>query len=456
MKNNFLSVSSMPMTKWGGGSQAGINTKPFIRHMAANFLLACVAGGLVLISLTDLPLFSMFLVDLIFSLYLCSIFSQKTRLLFLLHPFVMLLSNQFYEVSFLELGDGDAYRVVVEQYIDNPALIASVFESFGMIGAFKFLSLGILPVYAIPKYLYVAPESGVYYLWQGVFHVTLVALCVTLAKAWKVFRLDYLLAISLFAAVSPTFYKVGIAPTRHIVTFAAVFLFYISFVALFQRFSIGRLAGVLAAVALVAISKFPLFIPIIIFGGYYTIFERKGGGTLKKFIFFIILIAAALIGFDEFFSKVVEYQENSSSGAATFSGLVNIPLIGMFFKYLYALLAPFPWHEAPLFVETLFGGNYFLFFMSMLSSLTGIYFFARLIRYWKPLVKHYSDIRPPIVFGLIMSSSILFGSTGFQMYLMIYYPFFAPLFLIQSYRLSFWFPVFFVAVVEAVYGMASL
>jgi len=88
----------------------------------------------------------------------------------------------------------------------------------------------------------------------------------------------------------------------------------------------------------------------------------------------IVILGFIGLGHDEFFSKLMEYSENSATGAASFSGLVNIPILGIFFKYLYALLSPFPWQNATTYIETTYGGNAFLFFMHMLSSLSGIYF----------------------------------------------------------------------------------
>lgn len=430
-------------------------TKSLTTINAVQFFITCFIGYLLLIGLTDLPRVSIFAVDLFFSLYLSSIFGQKVRYIFLLHPFILVISSQFFTVPFLQLGDGPDYRVVVDQYI-GPAGLDGIFESFSMLNAFKYMSLGVAPTFAIPDYLYVSSESDVYYIWQGCFHVILVAACVTLSKAWRVIQDDHLLSIALFAVVSPSFFDLGVAPTRHIVTFIAVFLFYISFVALNQRFSIYRLTGLLVAVALIIISKFPLIIPIIIFCVYYSFFEQGHVSIFKKLLVVLALIGAIGLGYGEFLAKIIEYSEISSTGAATFSGLVSIPVLGMFFKYLYALLAPFPWQHARSYIETIYGGNEFLFVMHMLSSLSGIYFFLRLVLYGKPLLLNYPEIRPLIIFGLIMSTSIIFGATGFHTYLLIYFPFFAPLLTCKRYRLSFMSPFVFVIFVETVYTIASL
>ena len=55
------------------------------------------------------------------------------------------------------------------------------------------------------------------------------------------------------------------------------------------------------------------------------------------------------------------------------------------------------------------------------------------------------------MFGVIMSLSILIGATGHHVYILIYFPFFAPIFSVRDCRIYWWSPLGFVAVVEAVY-----
>jgi len=153
---------------------------------------------------------------------LSSIFSQKIRYIFLLHPIILLLSSLFYSVPFLQLGDGEAYQIVVDQYSESAGFL-EMFGSFKLLDAFKYMSLGVAPVYLVPIYFYGNPASSIYYLWQGLYSVILIAISVTLAKSFAVIRNEYLLMIALFAVVSPSFYDLGAAPTRHTVTFISVF-----------------------------------------------------------------------------------------------------------------------------------------------------------------------------------------------------------------------------------------
>lgn len=427
-------------------------------YMASWFFIICLAGYFVLIELTDQPHFAMFVVDLLFCFYLCTIFTHKLRYLFLLHPFIMVISSQLFSVPFMALGDGPAYKSVIDSYIYNPDILLTAIQDLGLVGTVKYASLGIAPVFGIPYYLYNNPDSNVFYLWQGCFHVILVAVCATLARVWKIARVEYLLVATLYAVVSPSFFELVVAPTRHVVTFASVFLFYISFMAISQKITIGRLAGLITAVVLVFISKFTLLIPILIFSTYYTLFVKAKNSISmsRKILIALIIFVVLVFAYGIFAEKISEYGETSLSGANTFSGLVAIPILGMLFKYLYALLAPFPWHDAPVFIDTIYGGNYLMFVMHMFSSLFGIYFFAWILIYWKPLLKQYSELSAMVMFGFIMSLSILKGSTGFHVYLLIYFPFFAPLLLIKRYHLSYLIPVVFVIIVEGVYALALL
>lgn len=427
------------------------------KKITLKLTFTCLICFCLMFFLRDFPRISIFFTDLIFCVYLCSIFRQNIRFLFLLHPFILIICSLFFTTDFLELGDGKSYQTVVLQYTSdiNSNPIDSLFESFGILGAFKYMSLGVAPIIVIPNYLYGFPESYVYYLWSNCFSIILITLCATLAKAWAIMRDKYLLMIVLFAAVSPSFFDLGHAPTRHIVTFNAVFLFYISLIAIMQRFSFFKLVVFLVSILLVIISKFPLLIPMLIFCGYLLIMGGKIKLSAKNFFIFLFFVAAFIIGFSEFFGLVVTYMQNSSGGANTFSGMANIPIIGIAFKYLYALLAPFPWQFAPIFIATNYGGNSLLFIMHTLSSITGVYFFMRLILYGKQLLKNFPEIKPSIMYGLIMSLSITLGETGFHSYLLIYFPFFAPLFAIKRYQLSFFFPVLFILITEVFVTIAS-
>jgi hypothetical protein len=105
-----------------------------------------------------------------------------------------------------------------------------------------------------------------------------------------------------------------------------------------------------------------------------------------------------------------------------------------------ALFSPFPWYSFKLHYN-IYGGNILLFGCHILSSLTGVYFFSRLLLSWKKILFHRNESTNLIIFGSVMSISIILGHTGFHGYLSIFFPFFVPFLLDKKNNLSFLFPL---------------
>lgn len=151
-----------------------------------------------------------------------------------------------------------------------------------------------------------------------------------------------------------------------------------------------------------------------------------------------------------FYQTTLDYEETGKLGAATFSGLAQLPIIGWVVKYVYALLAPFPWSEAPFFIAGTYAGNGLLFFMHVLSSLAGLYLILVVILRWRAIWACDTELKQMITYGVIMSLSILKGAVGFHSYLLIYFPMFAPLLIIRRFRINPLMPVGFVVFLEMI------
>ena len=170
----------------------------------------------------------------------------------------------------------------------------------------------------------------------------------------------------------------------------------------------------------------------------------------------MLALALALFFADFFLTKLNEYKEISQEGAKTFGFLATIPVLSFFGKFVFALLSPFPWYKAADHIDEIYGGNALNFVMHVLSALTGIYFFTRIIFNARSLARTYPDVKLPIVFGLIMSLSILGGAVAFHSYLVIFFPFFAPLFALSRYRVPWTIPLGIAVGCEALYMVSIL
>lgn len=429
-----------------------------VRAMAVATLLAHIKliilaalGFVVLFIFADAPYAAILMLDILLCTYLVSLFKSKYRYIFFLHPLILFISSQLFSTPFLQAGDGEAYRGVVASYLNTRDLtfnISGLFSDFSTLDFFKYTSLGVVPTFAVPEFFFNKPADGVYYVWQGTFHVFLCALVVTLARTWRVLDGKYLYSMALFAVVSPTFFELGTAPTRHLVTFVGVFLLFITHLAVVQRLTVTRAMWFAVAVMLVLISKAPLLAPYMIFVTVDLFFIRRIKLNAKGALFVGLLALGALLMGPYLYDTTLAYEQTGKEGAATFSGLTQLPIIGWIVKYIYALLAPFPWSEAPTYIATIYAGNGLLFFMHTLSSLTGLYLFSVVIMKWRAILASDTELKQMVAFGLIMSLSILKGSTGFHGYLSIYFPLLAPLLAIRRFQINPLLPIGFVVFLE--------
>jgi hypothetical protein len=164
--------------------------------------------------------------------------------------------------------------------------------------------------------------------------------------------------------------------------------------------------------------------------------------TLGLLIFSLLTISSYL------FETTNAYKEIGEMGGKSFGGSVNIPIIGWIIKYIYAFLAPFPWTESPIYIDNNYTGNWLLFCMHVLSTLTGLYLFFIVILKWRAILSSDIKLKQLVAFTLIMSLSILKGSTGFHGYLSIYFPMLAPLFTIKQLQINPMLPIYFVIILE--------
>ena len=405
--------------------------------------------------------FSILLINFLLCSYLASIFKSNYRFLFYINPIILFVAGQFFEQPFLERGDAAGYLNVLQEYYNfernnfSENFLIDIFEFYGLIGFFKYISLGALPIFAIPKYFFFNPNDLDFYLWEGTFHVLLCTLTATICRHYNLIKDEYLLTISLFSIISPSIFDLGLTPTRHILTYSSIFLLYISYLAITQKVSISRIILFTISIALMLASKAVLLIPFLAFVCFDFFFLRKTKlSTINLIIIAILLllIISAGIIFEEAISS---YEEISVTGGATFSGLTQIPVFGWVVKYIYATLAPFPWSRAEHHISTIYGGNWFLFLMHTLSSIIGMYFLLCFALKYKEINNCENDIKRLFLFGAIMSLSILKGSTGFHVYLLVYYPFFSPMIIIKSLRLNILLPIGLIALLEFFLIVAS-
>lgn len=423
------------------------NYRLFLRLLGV-FALSCLLFSLLLGS----PFVAILSSNIIFCLHVAFLFRSRYRLLFLVQPAILVFASQLFDTPFLMLGDGPSYYKTVAQYVDFTTLSFQgerLVSGLTILGFLKYASLGVAPIYVVPEFIYGNPSDAVYYLWQGTFHVILCSIIFTIACAWRVLPERYLFVMALFSIVAPSFFDLGSAPTRHIVTYSGVLLTFLSYAALVKNISLGRVLGLVIGVILILISKAPLLIGVLLFVFIDQVGIFGVRFDLRRMLMLVLGLLGLFVAGDYFLESIEAYRATEATGAATFSGYTQLPVVGYVVKYIYALLSPFPWSDAPIFIEGNYGGNWLLFVLHMLSSFTGVYLFLIVIFRAKKIFSCDPELTRTLLYGLAMSVSILKGSTGFHTYLLIYFPFLAPLLLYKEFRLSVLAPFWVILPLEA-------
>lgn len=403
--------------------------------------LAIVTSIFLSMLLGSAPALLFLIIDLLFSIVIFLTLSSKWRIIALFHPFLILFFSLFYTQSFLELGDGPAYELTVSSFLDTKSFSINydswVFRD-NLLNIFKTAGFGVVPTYLIPDFIsgYAIPID--YYYCQSAIHVFLVAVAASLSKSWKSVSQDNLDIIILYSVIGPSFFELGLAPTRHYVTFFSILLFFVSFMALVKLVTLPRIFGILLSIFLVLISKAVLMAPLLLFVVAHFTLSRTEGKMSTALLGLASVVVGAIILGPYLLSKFRDYAGGVAIGETGSMGyLVIIPVVGQILKLLFALLSPFPWYKMGYFVDFGYGGNWPLFVVHMTSSLVGLHLFISIAMKWTEIYRSPDiELRNTVIFGLIMSASIFGGATGFHAYILIYFPYLMVIVKNKNYQAS--------------------
>ena len=341
------------------------------------------------------------------------------------YPIVVYIASNFFDLDFLSLGDGHAYyREYIKYFVNNYD-----FNEVNSINSFldylKSANFGIVPFYHIVNGYIENQGSDVYFSLQATYYLALMCIAILLAYSEEKKYLEAFKVVSASCIFLPFVFEILSAPTRHVVTLVAGFLIYFSYKNIKAKLNFYNIIVFFIAIFLLLISKailIPFFVIFIIIDLYFY------GKTSKKriLIFSLILLIIIAINFELLMNYVFKYSEISETGANTFSSLSNIWLIGWVIKYIYAILSPFPWITDTYALDLIYGGNIILYIIHIFSSLLVLYLFICIVFEFTNIYFINKDASNSILYGLVMSSSILFGATGFNIYLIIWVPFLLP------------------------------
>jgi hypothetical protein len=403
--------------------------------------------------LRQAPAFLFITIDTLFCFVIFFSLSSPWKFIVFLHPILILFFGSFYSQSFLEQGDGPAYEQAIANFLDTKNLYID-YDSWMLRGdiltIFKTVGFGVIPTYLIPDQISDNLEPIDYYYWQSAFHIILVSIATCFARSWKSVSCENLDILILYSAVGPSFFDLGLAPTRHFVTFFSVLLFFVSFMAATKSLTTSKVITIAISILLILISKAVLMGPLLLFVIVFFALKRSAGKKSTALIGITSALFGAIVLGPYLLLKFRDYAGGVAVGATGSMGyLVALPVVGQILKLLFALLSPFPWYKADYFVNFGYGGNWPLFIMHIASALIGMHLFISIAKNWLEIYNSADvELRTSVIFGLIMSASILGGATGFHTYILIYFPYLMLIIKEKRYQTSFFLAVLATAVLN--------
>ncbi len=396
-----------------------------------NWLGVILVSGLLLAGLRHFPVVATLLVTTLLCASCTRQLATPAANWAYAYPVVCyLLSQQFRAYSFFDIGDGPAYFAVVDYLL--PRLqrtgldgLANLLTAAGP----KYLNLGFLPTAFLPVFFFDNPDSVTYQLAQACLHVALVSLLLCLTTRWNVIAQTYRTPVFLFMLVSPGYLALVAYPTRHHILSFGIFLLFISFEACLEKRTIGRLFSLAAAFVILFFCKAGL-LPLTLLYGLFRLYQPN---QLLRNLIVISLVVSAIFLIFPYLSGLYD-PRYATETIGVFRGAWLGPLLPVY-KYVMAIVSPFPYYKYGLMVNTIaYGGNWLLLGLFVPAGIVGLWLFCRLLLNPRILWAHDADTKRLFAYGGIMSLSILGGSTGFLMYILVYMPFFAPLFIIDKGR----------------------
>jgi hypothetical protein len=377
----------------------------------------------------------------------------RKRWLLLVYPLLVLAISCSITQNWFDAGDGMAHTPLAEivfqkGYWGVAQAVSDEYQTTSTALIAKVMSPGALLGYQIPFYIFGLPAEMVYQntfiLSQGFVYLCFVGLIAVLIRHWNLIEPRSAFIFIAFLVLSPTALTGNGVPNRHLITMASICLLLITHLAVLKVVSPQRLALHGLSVALVFLSKSPLLICYAAFAVLsFRNFKSKVHLAALGILLWIGLTYTGALGY---FSTLIDSTSEMRVMEMRLlgQGLMDFPVVGWSIKYLYAILAPFPWYRMDIFVNTIMSGSYLLFLLQIASTLTGLYFLSILVLRGRRLLRRCKEdetLRTSVVFGLLMSTSILSGATGYHGYLSIFFPFLAPMVVYKDLRVPVGIPV---------------
>lgn len=437
-----------------------------------NLLFKSVATGvLFLVVATSAPLIgpilTFLLLDVLLSAFLYSCFRSKWRILFIIHPFFVLITGYGFQIPFTDIGIAETYVDTYNRFV-NPTTImlhwdelidALLYAEEKTYGVGKVYA-SVIPILWFPRLLFDNSPDNIVYFSQSLWALLCISVGVAVGLSLRVVRSQLLFIIALFGAVSPTFLEINSSLHRYHLLVLGLLLFFLAYFGLTREVSLSRIPVLIlvliSSIIMIGISKSALFLSLFIFI-VLDLWAREKipvfSSNLKKIklwlrltLYIILLICVELFVAEFLVPK--NYLSFYSQLGGQFENLINIPIIGLVLRLVYAALSPFPWMNFSQW--DLYGYNSIFLAVHVMSSFISVWIILSLFASFRRVLSGPDDIRACVLYGCGIMSSLAYSAIGFHVYLAPALPFLAVLFYEKENRISPVYPIGFIIALEAI------
>ena len=393
-----------------------------------------------------------FLFDLILSIYLFSLFKNKLRFLFLLHPIIVFVISLGFNIRFEDIAVGytymNAYDFFMNPY-DYPETSSSLLV-FGLKSSY----VGVIPFLWLPNFIFSTKLGALTYFYSmSIWNLFCGIFFVKISKQLNSISNNFLFLLVLFFVMSPMSLEINNGIHRYHILILGFLLFFISWIDLKKEKKKKRYLSYLVllfSIIIIAISKLALLISLLIFI-FLDFILKKNIESFKKLssgiiyiLFFGALLLLYIVGF-EILPKQYLYSDFIKGPINVFT---QAPVIGYFSRILYSTLSPFPFLTFDQW--DLYGGNQMFLVIHFFSCIIVLWLIISFFLNLKKIILLKYEYRVSALLILCITFSLSFSAVGHNVYLAPAIPFLSIIFINRKYLCNIYYPfgiIFFVVLV---------
>ncbi|PML61243.1 hypothetical protein BCT73_06540 [Vibrio breoganii] len=384
-------------------------------------LIIIIITSLIVLNLLSNKFFAIYFVQYIFVIFIYSKLEKTTSsILVVFYPVFKIFWYSLYSDNWYVTGDVINYMTLLSNtFVENGLNLDTISLINGNYVRYYYLTV-INILYPMIKYNIDFGSSDMIYLLYFNDIIYLLFLAWVTIEYKIIFRDKEINFLVIFMLLSPSMLAFTAINDRHMFTLFGLLLLAKS---IFEYNNTKKVSLLLIiSLLIIYLNKKELLIG---FSLYLLIINREKLFSGKNIVIFGFLVLSLVFLFKSTILHYISAQGFKTTGISQDLGLLSSILI-IPIKYLYAMLAPFPWFKLEDFIGGYYGSYLVLLSWFANSIFSFVLFYILMTNRSKYRdSKYYSS---HILLGVVMTLTIVFGSIGHAQYLTVYYPLLIPLF----------------------------